>query len=754
MRQTTIQIKKFLTLIVFITFCMQAFAQSIGPTGPTGSTGAPGSMGATGSTGSQGVMGATGSTGATGADGAQNAWSLIGSAGTTPGTNFIGTTDAKDFITKTNSTERMRFTSSGNMGIGTSIPTSIVHIKGISPILNIESDTAYSEGSQLNLTTQYSGVAFIHKYNSSGRLTISSGGAYNMRFLNSAGGNGSFSFDEGSTTRMHIAPGGNIGIGTGAPTQLLHVAGNARLTGALYDSNNSAGSSGQILASTATGTQWVNASVYGVTGATGAQGLIGVTGITGATGVQGPAGADGSLNAWSLVGNSGTSAGINFLGTTDAVDLVTKTNNTERMRITSSGNMGIGTSSPSASLEISSINSQALKLINTNSGSSTKYGLHNTVTSSGSGTRMGIYNDIDAANSLAAHGIYNRISIGGSGSTYGNFTFFPAVAGATNTVTAYQATVQLDASHTNAVYGFNANVQANGSGLHYGVFVDMNGYSNGYAGYFKGKGYFSGNVGIGTAYPSYQLQLSTDAAAKPGTSTWTIASDRRLKKDITDFKDGLSVLEKIHPVWFSYNGEAGMPTDKKFVGIIAQEMKEAAPYMVGSFSAEDQKGNKTEYLDYDANALFYILVNSVKEQQSIIKKQQDQITQQDDELNDVKTELALIKAQLAKIEKLLSSSPTSTIEDVSECCDASLEQNYPNPFSESTTINYTINEDAKKAIIIVSAQNGVEINRYEVAPKGSGQLIIPANTLAAGIYFYQLVVDGKNVDVKSMEIIR
>ena len=35
-------------------------------------------------------------------------------------------------------------------------------------------------------------------------------------------------------------------------------------------------------------------------------------------------------------------------------------------------------------------------------------------------------------------------------------------------------------------------------------------------------------VGIGTTSPSYQLQLSTDSAAKPTSNTWTIASDARI----------------------------------------------------------------------------------------------------------------------------------------------------------------------------------------------------------------------------------
>lgn len=58
---------------------------------------------------------------------------------------------------------------------------------------------------------------------------------------------------------------------------------------------------------------------------------------------------------WNLLGNSGTSAGTNFIGTTDAVDFVAKTNNIERLRISSSGNIGIGISSPNAPLQFANV---------------------------------------------------------------------------------------------------------------------------------------------------------------------------------------------------------------------------------------------------------------------------------------------------------------------------------------------------------------------------------------------------------------
>jgi hypothetical protein len=57
-----------------------------------------------------------------------------------------------------------------------------------------------------------------------------------------------------------------------------------------------------------------------------------------------------AATAWALTGNSIT--GTEFLGTTNAQPLVIRTNNTERMRVTASGDVGIGTSSPIGAVEV------------------------------------------------------------------------------------------------------------------------------------------------------------------------------------------------------------------------------------------------------------------------------------------------------------------------------------------------------------------------------------------------------------------
>jgi hypothetical protein len=111
-------------------------------------------------------------------------------------------------------------------------------------------------------------------------------------------------YDSSSSTPM------KMGIGTVSPAQTLDVTGNIKFTGALMPNGN-AGSSGYVLAST---------------GANSA-----------------PVWASTSNLYWSILGNTGTSASSNYLGTSDATDLVFRTNNVERMRVLSSGRVAINT---------------------------------------------------------------------------------------------------------------------------------------------------------------------------------------------------------------------------------------------------------------------------------------------------------------------------------------------------------------------------------------------------------------------------
>jgi len=117
----------------------------------------------------------------------------------------------------------------------------------------------------------------------------------------------------------------------------------------------------------------------------------------------------------------------------------------------------------------------------------------------------------------------------------------------------------------------------------------------------------NGNVGIGTSAPVYQLQLSTNSAAKPGTAYWTVASDERLKDVNGDFTRGLDALDGLYPVYFNYKvGNAqNIPYDREYIGLIAQDVREVIPEAV----VENQDG----YLAIETDPILWTMLNSIKE---------------------------------------------------------------------------------------------------------------------------------------------
>jgi len=57
--------------------------------------------------------------------------------------------------------------------------------------------------------------------------------------------------------------------------------------------------------------------------------------------------------SWEETGNAGTNPDTNFLGTTDEQPVVIRTNNSEALRVDSTGKVGIGTPGPADSLHVS-----------------------------------------------------------------------------------------------------------------------------------------------------------------------------------------------------------------------------------------------------------------------------------------------------------------------------------------------------------------------------------------------------------------
>jgi len=275
------------------------------------------------------------------------------------------------------------------------------------------------------------------------------------------------------------------------------------------------------------------------------------------------------------------------------------------MYINTNGNVGIGTTSPATLLTISSlaptftINRQPTgtqpKISLTDNGSEFSY-----IQSSAASSTMR-YDIGPSAGWGGIHAFYTdttekmRITSGGS-------------VGIGTTSPSEKLEVQNGAS--------GAKIKVSNSGGGYAMLeCSSNATSTATLSFTNSLNLSGGSVGIGTTSPSYQLQLSTDSAAKPTSALWTIASDERIKENINSYTKGLNELLKINPITYDYNGLGGFKKGKGGVGIIAQEIAEILPDSVSSIKRKLNETDEEEIdiLNFNGHELTYILINAVKE---------------------------------------------------------------------------------------------------------------------------------------------
>lgn len=226
--------------------------------GPQGIQGPAGPQGQIGLTGAQGPTGSTGATGPQGIPGSQDAWSLTGNSGTNSNTNFIGTTDAQDWVVRTNNTERFRLTSAGNLGIGLTNPLAALTVRNsintpnsiVSDIGNSIFDGGFRLVSLKGESTNNPGDAVLKFGMVYGASNFTSSSL--IRFhRGTAANDGSISFstnnDAVEIMRLaNVANVGRVGIGTSTPAATLDINGSLKI------SNGSQGT-GKVLTSDATG---------------------------------------------------------------------------------------------------------------------------------------------------------------------------------------------------------------------------------------------------------------------------------------------------------------------------------------------------------------------------------------------------------------------------------------------------------------------------------------------------------------------
>jgi hypothetical protein len=105
--------------------------------------------------------------------------------------------------------------------------------------------------------------------------------------------------------------------------------------------------------------------------------------------------------------------------------------------------------------------------------------------------------------------------------------------------------------------------------------------------------------------------------------------------------------------------------------------------------------------------------------------------------------------QAACCNALITKQQTGAIQDV-----PSLQQNSPNPFSNTSIIRYYLPQSAPSAVINIQTGSGSVLQSFPISGPGNGQIMISAGALAAGTYYYNLVVNGNQVDIKKMVIVK
>jgi hypothetical protein len=147
--------------------------------------------------------------------------------------------------------------------------------------------------------------------------------------------------------------------------------------------------------------------------------------------------------------------------------------------------------------------------------------------------------------------------------------------------------------------------------------------SNDLGGFTGALEFYTNGTGAGNLYGNVKGFEVRNGVAYTATGTVSSFSDARIKKNIEPFTYGLEVITKINPVSFNYNNLSPFITDKKQIGIIAQELEKAAPYLVETNNAN----GITDLRSVNNQAYTFLLINAVKELQQLILEQQKQIDQ-------------------------------------------------------------------------------------------------------------------------------
>ena len=522
-----------------------------------------------------------------------NAWIQIRDNSTTDTAVMVGAV-GDHMRLRAGSNERVRIDSSGNVGIGTTSPSALLHI------------SKQVNSGDVGLIIQNTGTS---SQTASLYLNKGSGGEPDHRIQNDTGGNLTFArgTNESSkyTEQMRIDSSGRLLIGTtteghvSADNFTVADSGHCGITirsgttseGAIYFSDGTSGDAeyrGQVLYDHDGDYMRFSTAVterLRIT-STGRMGL-GITspqqrqhiheGSTAASVTQYTNSVTGSTaNDGLLVGLDSTEDGLFWMK--ESNNLTFGTSNTERMRINSSGQVGIGTSSPNVYGVHANDSSNSVYFKADSSAVSTVYG-------SASSLGVGLFGTF-SNNALAVYtNSAERMRMTTSGSLLvGRTAAYNSSPGETG--------VFQGAAHGVVIYQTaNAN---------YTNIILRNTYAN------------NGGNNVSANMITFTDQGGTERGkiAMNGSSTsYITSSDYRLKENVVDINDGITRVKQLQPKRFNFIVDADTTVD----GFLAHEAQTVVPEAVTGTHNEVDDDNNPVYQGIDQSKLVPLLTAALQE---------------------------------------------------------------------------------------------------------------------------------------------
>ena len=170
------------------------------------------------------------------------------------------------------------------------------------------------------------------------------------------------------------------------------------------------------------------------------------------------------------------------------------------------------------------------------------------------------------------------------------------------------------------------------------------------------------------------------------------------------------------------------------VGFIAQDIEKVFPQLVKTTIDKQADNGKTlEIKSVNYIGLIPVLTKAIQDQQEEIKE---------------------LKQDVKKLSDNVALNESTSAAKIVTVSDAVLSQNVPNPFSNSSSIQYNIPARFKSAQLVIANTNGSVVKQVSINAAGKGIINVNAYNLSSGTYTYSLVIDGNTIDSKKMIVVK